>query len=208
MIATVGSMDRTITVTGVGSAAAAPDSAVVRVAAVHRAARMAAAFAGVSAAVTRIGEVAGEHTDAHRIASRDLNVWPAHDHEGRPIGFEARHAVEIACPSVDVAGGLLEALADAVGDRMQVEGVTLQVGDPGVLLTAARESAYADAVARARHLAGLAGADLGQVLAIAEGGHAAPFPRGEAMMAVKADAGFHPGETTVSAAVTATFALA
>lgn len=199
-------MDRTVSVTGHGTAAAAPDTAVLRVAAVQRAPRMAEAFAGVSAAVTRIGEVAREHTDAAKVASRDLNVWPAHDQQGRQVGFEARHAVEIRCSSLDAAGALLEGLVGAVGDRLQVEGVSLEIGDQAGLLTTAREAAYADAVARATHLAGLAGAALGAVLAIAEGGAVSPFPRAEAM-AFRADAGFQPGESTLGASVTVTFAL-
>jgi uncharacterized protein YggE len=201
-------MDRTVTVTGQGAATAVPDLAVVRLAAVQRARRMAEAFSGVSAAVAEIGRVAAGFTDEKRIASRDLNVWPSTDNQGRQVGFEARHAVEIGCPSLDVAGAMLEALVAAVGDRLQVEGVTLQVAEVGVLLTDAREAAYADAVARATHLATLAGATLGPVLAVSEGSaQHAPY---EAMglRAAQADAAFHPGETTVGASVTATFALA
>ncbi len=199
-------MDRTVTVTGQGAATAVPDLALVRLAAAVRARRMAEALAGVSAAVELIGRTAAEFTEPRRIASRDLNVWPATDHQGQQTGFEARHAVEIGCPSLDVAGAMLEALAAAVGDQLQVEGVMLQVAETGVLLTNAREAAYADAVIRATHLASLAGASLGAVLAVSEGSsqHA---PYADTHLA-RAEVGFHPGETSVGSSVTVTFALA
>jgi len=203
----VGCMDRTVTVTGHGTASAVPDTAVVRVAAVHRAPDIAAAFAGVASAASVVGRVALDYTDERRIASRDLNLWPAHDHQGRQAGFEARHAFEIGCPTVDAAGELLAALVGAVGDRLQVEGVTLQVSEPGALVTAAREAAYADATARATHLAGLAGATLGAIVSVAEGGgHDVPMVRAVSM---KADsAGFQPGESSIGASVTGTWLLA
>lgn len=199
-------MERTVTVTGHGSATAVPDTAVVRVAAAQRAASVADAFAGVTAAVALIGRTAREHAEERKIASRDLSLWPAHDNQGRPSGFEARHAVEIGCPSIEAAGALLEALVAAVGDRLQVESVQLQVSDPARLVTEAREAAYADAVARATHLATLAGATLGQVIAVSEGGAGGPVPMMEAR-SFKADADFLPGESSTGAAVTVTFAL-
>ena len=82
---------------------------------------------------------------------------------GEPSGFQARHSLVVRCPDIDAAGGLLTALADAVGDRLEIEGVSLEVADQSAALVAAREAAYADAVDRATHLAGLAGAELGDV---------------------------------------------
>lgn len=201
-------MDRTVTVMGQGSATAVPDTALVRVAAVHRAASVADAFAGVSSAVAVIGTEARRFTEERRIASRGLQVWPAHDNQGRQTGFETRHSIEIGCTDLTAASALLEALVAAVGDRLQVEGVTLQVSEPGPLLTEAREAAYADAMARATHLAGLAGASLGPIVSVSEGVGWAPFPEAGGMQAMKADASFEPGETAISASVTACWELA
>lgn len=200
-------MDRTVTVTGSGTASAVPDTAVVRVAATHRAASVGEAFAGVASAVAAIGATARDHAEEKKIASRDLNLWPAHDNQGRQSGFEARHVVEIGCPSIEAASALLSALVDAVGDRLQVEGVTLQVSDQAGQVVAAREAAYADAVARATHLAGLAGASLGELVSVAEGAvHHAPMMAVEAR-SMKADAGLMPGETSLGSSVTATWLL-
>jgi uncharacterized protein YggE len=201
-------MDRTVTVTGQGKATAVPDTAVIRVAAVHRAASVAEAFAGVASAVDAIGTEARQFTEERRIASQGLQVWPAHDNQGRQSGFETRHTIEIGCPDLTAASALLEALVAAVGDRLQVEGVTLRVSEPGPLVTTAREAAYADAAERASHLAGLAGATLGPIVSVSEGGAGwSPYPQAMDVAAMKAEAAFEPGEAAITATVTASWQL-
>src|SRR4249919_467363 len=101
---------RTVTVTGRGTAREVPDTVVVRVASSHRAAGVADALAGADSAATEIVAVGREHTDASRIASTSLNLWPAYDNEGKQAGFEARHSLSISCPEVAAAGALLGAL--------------------------------------------------------------------------------------------------
>ena len=151
-------MSRTVTVTGHGSATAVPDTAVVRVAAVHRAAGMAEALSGAeSARAAVVAAAADGSADDLVVSSTDLSVWPAHDNEGRRAGFEARHALTITGGDLDAAGALLGRLAEEVGDRLQVESVSLSVGDPTAALGEAREAAFAEARARAEHLAGARG---------------------------------------------------
>lgn len=153
-------MDRTITVTGTGQARVVPDLAVLRVAAVQRG-DIEAACAGVASTAERIGALAREVTEGGRIASLDLQVWPVVDNEGRPAGFEARHSLSIEVPGLDVAGRLISMLAREVGDRWVLDSVSFASSDSAAAETQAREAAYADAVARATHLAGLADSGLG-----------------------------------------------
>jgi uncharacterized protein YggE len=199
---------RTVTVTGQGSAREVPDTVVVRVAASHRAAGVAEALAGADSAADEIIAVGREHTEASRIASANLNLWPAFDNEGKPSGFEARHALSITCTDVQAAGALLSALAARVGDRLQVESLALEVGDSSRALAQARAAAYADAVARAQHLAELAGVRLGEPQAMVEGfAPASPFGEtGGAMRDAKAMS-IAPGETTIGGSLTVTFEL-
>lgn len=201
-------MDRVVTVTGRGSATAVPDLAVVRVAATHRATSVSDAMAGVGSAVDRIGATAREYTTEDRIASRNLNTWVSHDMNGRPDGFEARHALEIGCPDLAQAGAMITALVASVGSRLQVEGVSLDVSDRSAAERSARVTAYADAVERATHLAELAGVELGPVVSVTEGGGADVRPAAQAMRAMAADVSFEPGETTVDATLTVSFQLA
>ncbi len=199
-------MTRTVTVTGQGSARVVPDSALIRVAAVHRARSVGDAFAGVASAVAAVTETARSAVEESRIASRDLSVWPTSDDEGVHSGFQCSHTVEIRCPSLDVAGSLLGDLVDAVGDRLQVESVSLEVSDAQAAQIEAREAAYADAVARATRLAALAGASLGDVLAISEGDAAPEFSRVQAL-AFSAKADFAPGERSLATSLSVTFEL-
>lgn len=203
-------MKRTVTVSGQGSARVVPDSAVVRVAAAHRAAGVAEAFAGVTSATDAMAATARRFTDPAKIASTDFSVWPAYDNEGRPAGFEARHGLRVVVTDLVAAGGLLTALADAVGDRLQVESVSLEVADPSAALTEARTAAFADARARAEHLSTLSDAVLGEVVTVSEGGSSAQ-PLEAAPVALRAaaakDVSFEPGERAITAYVTVTWRL-
>lgn len=199
---------RTITVTGRGFVMVAPDTATISLSVSHRADSVAAALAGCDSAARLAGEVARDHTDAARVASRHLHVGPDYDREGAPSGYRAEHSLRAGCPDLDAAGALVGALAERVGDRLQVEGIRLEVTDATAARAAAREAAFADARARATHLAELAGLELGEVQAISEGGG------GDDTYAEAADArhlstkvAFEPGETSIGASLTVTFQL-
>jgi uncharacterized protein YggE len=192
---------RTLTVTGTGTATAVPDTAVVRLAAVHRAGSLAEALSGAESARAEVVVAAGRLV----VSTVNLSVWPVQE-EGRPARFEARHALTIAVGDLAAASDLLARLADQVGDRLEVEGVDLTVADPSAALGKAREAAFADARAKAEHLAALADAPLGQVESIVEGGGWSPAPVAFAAMG-KAEVGLQPGETTLSASVAVTWSL-
>jgi uncharacterized protein len=198
-------MQRTVTVTGHGAAQAVPDSAVVRVVGVYRAMTVAEAVAGVDAAVTGIVRVsrgfvvAAGGRDAD-VASAGMQVWAATGPEGQPDGFEASHQLRIRCPNLPSASALVVGLAEEVGDALRIESVGLDVTDPAPASATAREAAYADARVRAEHLAGLAGAGLGDVLVLQDA------LEGAVPMMARA-AGFEPGESTVTASVRVTWQL-
>ena len=200
-------MDRTVRVTGSGSVQVAPDLAVVRVTAVQTAPAAVDALAGAASASALAAERAREHVEARHVGTTGVDLWPAHDHEGRPRGFEARHALILTCTELDRVGPLLDSLAGALGERLRVDGVSLQVADSTGLRERAVRAAYDDARARAERLAGLAGAALGPVVSLVEEeGHGGGlFLAAEA--AGKVDLAIEPGETTVLASVTATWQL-
>lgn len=200
----------TVTTTGVGSVRAVPDSAVVQVELVFEARGVAEALAGVDSAVRLAGEVARRHTDAAKIASRQLNVWPRHDPEGRrTLGYEAHHGLAVGCSDIDAAGRLLAELAAEVGDRLRVEGISLEISEPGPLEDEAREAAYADARRKAEHLASFGDHTVGRLVAVVEGrsGGVRPMAAGYAMEASFSKAEIEPGESTLQATVTATWEL-
>jgi hypothetical protein len=198
---------RTVSVTGHGEARVVPDCAVVRVAAVHHAAGVADALAGADSAARQVVATGREHTTPERIGSTSVQIWSAHDEQGAPSGFDARHSLTLRCDGIDSAGALLAALAEAVGDRLLIEGVSLEVADRSDAETAAREAAYADAVARGTHLAGLAGSALGDPQAVMESAYADAPPGLPTRASLATAASLEPGEMAVSSSVTVTFQL-
>jgi len=196
---------RTVRVTGHGEARVVPDSAVIRVATSYRADGVADALEGADSAARQAIASAGEFTTPERIGTSSVQIWSDHDQQGNPSGFRARHALTVRCDDVAATGGLLSALAERVGDRLEVEGVSLEVADQAAGQRAAREAAYADAVERATQLATLAGAELGEPQEVVEGGVATGPVR--MAKAVSADAALAPGEAALSSSVTVTFRL-
>jgi uncharacterized protein YggE len=200
-------MDRTVRVTGSGSVQVAPDLAVLRVTAVHTAPAAVDALVGAASASGLAAERAREYVEARHVGTSGVDLWPAHDHEGRPRGFEARHALTLTCTDLDRVGPLLDALAGALGERLRVDGISLRVADPAAVRERAVQAAYDDARARAERLATLAGAGLGPVVSLIEDdGHGGGMFLAAGAVG-KADLSIEPGETSVSASVTATWQL-
>jgi uncharacterized protein YggE len=193
---------RTLTVTGRGRATTVPDTALIRLSAVHRARSLAEALAGAESARAEVVTAAGDLA----VSTVNLAVWPTNE-QGQQPGYEARHTLTIATGELAVANELLAKLAYEVGSRLVVEGVELTVKDPSEAVRKAREAAFADARAKAEHLAALADATLGQVEAVAEGGSGSG-PSAAAALAAKADVGLEAGETALAAALTVTWSLA
>ena len=142
--------------------------------------------------------MARRFTDGSQVASADFSVWPAHDHEGRPAGFEARHAVSVTVTDVDRGRPTAHRARREVGDRLASTGSRWRSATRCRAQVAAREAAFADARAEAEHLAALGGAALGEVVSVVEGGGAAqplePRPQ-MAMAAADSEMAFEPGET-------------
>ena len=198
---------RTVTVTGTGASVVAPDSAVVRLAALARAGQVADAYADLSVAAASLVGVAERHTEPRRVASTGITVWPTRDHAGREDGYEARHSYAITCADLAAAGAMLTELAQEVGDSLVVEGVALEVVDDHRAGDKAREAAFHDARERAAQLARMAGAGLGAVQSIVEGGPGGG-PSPVAKVATMRDSGgLQPGEATVSTSVTVVWEL-
>lgn len=197
----------TVTVTGYGAVRVSRGTAVVRVAAVHRAASVSLALTGADSAREVLVSVARRHADARDVATEGLDVWPVHDDQGHASGFEARHALVIRCPDPATAATLVGALASAVGDRLRIEGVALEATPTPEASRIARERAFDDARKRAEHLSGLAGLTLDTAMSVEEraGSASGAVPmHADAKVAI----GLEPGTSVVEASVTVTFACA
>ena len=198
---------RTLTVVGHGTASAPADVADVRVAVIHQAGSVTAAVAGVDEAGRQARAVVAEVTSESALSQTDFTVWPRHDHQGRSIGYEARHSLTVRCPDLATAGRLVSALAERLDDRLVVEQVSPVIADRRPVEDEARAAAFEDATRRATHVAGLARDTLGAVQSIVEGVPVAPVPMLEAAGKTAMDLSLGESQQTVAVSLTVTFAL-
>lgn len=203
---------RTVTVTGTGRASASPDVVRLDVRVGHDASDVAAALGGAATGSAEVGRVAREHgvVDAD-IRTLDASVSQRWDNTGTPVGFTAQQRLGLTVRRLEDVGEVLEAAAAAVGNALLVDQVRLDVADRSEAMARARDAAFADARARAQQYATLAGAALGSVLGIAEGGAvpvAGPRMKFAAMAADSAGAmPVEGGDLEIGASVTVTWQL-
>jgi len=202
---------RTVSVTGTGTASAAPDVVRVDLRIGHDAADVAAALTGASRGIAAVGSVvrASGVADAD-IRTLDASVGQRYDQTGSPVGFTAQQRLRVTVRRLDAVGDILAAAAGAVGNALLVDQVALDVSDRSSGLKDARDAAFADARGKAEQFAGLSAARLGSVLTVSEGG-ATPFPgsRGMAFAAREMAAAMpvEGGDLDITVAVTVTWEL-
>lgn len=201
-----------ITVTGEASVPVRPDIATLSLGVTTQAVTAAEAMAANSAALA----VVLERLRAAGIAERDLQTsnltlnpnWVGHDSGSGPTisGYVASNLLTVRVRALDSLGAVLDA---AITDGANtLNGLTFELAEPGPKLDEARRAAVADAMARAGLLVEAAGAGLGPVRSISEGGgfvNPQPMFRQEVAPAAVPVAG---GEIGVTASVTMVFEIA
>ena len=164
-------MDRTLTVRGVGTASAAPDAVVIEGSISGRRPAYAEALAASSATVAALRKAVGEagfDMDSLKTSGMTVGaVYRAAPKGGDPVfdGFEFRHGISIRADASDEnLGRLMEAMAACEGAPSLR--VSYEVSDPAPHVSAARAAAVRDARRCAKELASAAGVKLGDVAQI------------------------------------------
>ena len=207
-------MERTVTVTGVGTASAPPDVVVVGIEIAETSENVTTALARTNDHLSTLGGVLrGFGVRDADLRTTSTSLSPAWDPQsGRPSGHTATHGLSIVLRDQQQLNSVLSSCAEAIGNALNIHRISLEVADPTSLRASAREAAFGDAMAKAEQLAGLAGAGLGAVLTIGEPGanHAVPLAREMFVASAAKDSGpgFEGGENTESCALVVTFALA
>jgi uncharacterized protein YggE len=184
--------DDFVEVTGEGSAAVTPDRVL--------------AHLGAESVATSVGEAlaqADRTMQAMVAALRDRGVADTdlrttvlgvhadhHRSTGRPFRMLGSMGLRVSFDDIGTAGALVSAAVQAGGEACRVHGITLDVADPSGALARARETAWADATARARQYAALADRELGPVLQVTE-----DQPRGGPVVPMAAAGGMGAGPT-------------
>jgi uncharacterized protein len=163
----------TVTVTGAGSADAAPDLMVVSIGVECRADSVEAAYSRAGATSEAVTSAFRRHgVDGADIRTAGLNVradlaW--REGEGQRVtGYVAASTLTVR---LRTPGSVSAAISDAVeagGNDVRLNGLELTFSDDAAVRARAREAAWLDAAGTARQYARLASARLGRVLSIAD----------------------------------------
>lgn len=213
MNAAQSAIPHTVTVSGRAAVATPPDVARITFACQATAPDVLAAIQASSdavlasrAALAKAG-VEGKDAPSGRVSVNAQEVWE--NNSPRITGYTAEHQVTATVRNVDAVGDILAAVVAAAGNAMRLQGVTFGVEDEAAVVGAARDRAFADALAVASQYAAAAGRTLGAVTCIGEaelhGG--APSPKARVMAMAADSVPVEPGTPDVSAAVRVTWEL-
>ena len=202
----------TISVTGEGTVASAPDLATISLGVTTTANTAAAAMAANSKSLTAVlDRLRAAGIEARDIQTSNLTLnpnWVSYDSgsSSRIEGYTASNMLTVQVRAIDTLGAVLD--SSITDGANTLNGVTFSVAEPRPALDAARKKAVADAIARATLLVDAAGAKLGPVVFIAESsGFAPPMP----MYRLEADAAASVptagGEVGLTASVTMVFEI-
>lgn len=206
-------MDRLITVSATGYAEAEPDQARLSTGVTAEADTAEKALAANSELMAKV--VAGlkeAGIDAKDIQTSNFSVNPRYtnprDGSAPEInGYQVSNQVSILVRDLKALGGLLDKLVTLGANQMH--GLSFEVSKGETLKDEARKEAVANARRRAELLAAAAGAEVGEVVSIAEEvSYSGPRPMAMAARQSKAD--FVPveaGTETLEARVTVTWKL-
>ena len=205
---------RTVTVTGSGTAEATPDQLTLSIGVECRRDSAGDAYAAAgeaSAAVTAALRSRGAENRDIRTSGLNVRadvVWQ----EGRGqqvTGYLASSMLSVRLRDLASGSGVIAAAVEAGGNDVRLDGVQLGFADAAAVMALAREAAWADARAAASQFAGLAGAELGEVVSVRQlPVPSAPIPVGGMQRAFAADAmTVEAGESGVSTSVTVEWEL-
>lgn len=124
------------------------------------------------------------------------------------MGYRASQELAVTCPDLSLAGQCLTAAAEAAGNDLAIDGISLEISDSVPLRVLARERAFADAKSRATQYAALAGRNLGSLDSLQEGRTVTAVPTAYDLSEARAAVDIKRGEMAVSVTVTARWSFA
>lgn len=202
-------IDKLMTVTGEGTIAAVPDSAVIRLGVSSQGKTARAASDANAKEMTVVLAAIKESGVADRdIQTTSLSLQPQYDPNKagatRLIGFQATNQVTIKIRDIGQLPAVLDRAIAAGANEMS--GIEFVVSEQAKLLDKARIEAIADARRKAELYASAAGMKVGRVMAISEEGPT-QTPRAYQTMRAGAATPIAPGEQMLRAVVTVSYEL-
>ena len=147
------------------------------------------------------------------ITTTDYSIYPEYDYsrsQERLLGYRVNNTVRAKVRDMGSIGSVLDAASAAAGDEARVSGLRFSIEDNTELVSAAREAAWEDALAKATQLAELSGQTLGAATSITETVSMPPVPfpyEGDIAGAERAVTPIEPGTSAVTITLQVQFAL-
>lgn len=213
---------RTVTVVGSGSVKVVPDTATISVGVEVNADSGGAVMEQLAAHTTALLDtLTAEGFAEEQVTTSDISLWPRYGHTSASsdpyaappvVGYTGSVTMSVRVDDIEQVGPTLDLLQQSVGDDFRINGLWFSHSDPESLRDQPRTDAVHAARAKAEVLAAAAGAELGEVLAISEGGAVIPmaFARAEAAFdgaMPQASINVAPGQLELTVDVTVTFEL-
>lgn len=164
------STGNTITVVGVGNGSGTPNTAQVNLGVTATRSAVRDAVSAASADETKL--LGALHNQG--IQDKDIqtaSIWVSSQTQCCPqttVVYNASTQFTVTMHSINGITPLIEVAVDAVGNELQINGISLYVGDQGPMLKAARAAAMADANNKAQDYARLSGHHVGGLIGVSE----------------------------------------
>ena len=176
----ISSQQEGIWVTGSGKVSAVPDIATLRLGIEAQEASVATAQSQAAEAMDRVmaaltdNGVAKKDIQTQYFNIRRVTKWDKVKEQEVVIGYRVTNMVIAKIREIDKIGSIIDAVAAAGGDFTRIDSIGFSVDDPSAYYEEARQKAVADAEAKAKQLAELAGVRLGKPTYISESTHLPP----------------------------------
>jgi uncharacterized protein YggE len=203
-------IQRTISVTGVGRAAAAADLALFNLAVETQAVTASDALTENNKRVAVVLSALKDHGVQEKdIQTTELTIDPVTDNARPPkiVSYQVRNGLSVELRDIQGAGLVIDAAVQAGGDATRIESISFSFADPSSLLIQARKRAVDDAKDRAQQLADGLGVGLGNVISISES-DANGGPRRFIGAAAQEATAILPGQSEVTDQVTVSYEIA
>jgi uncharacterized protein YggE len=190
-------------VSGEGKVTATPDTALLTLGIEAEASTVAEAqqdAAGAMDAVMRALKtegVADKDIQTQQFSISPVRKWLEKEQREVTTGYRVDNMVLAKIRDMDKVGTIIDVVAQAGGDMTRINDISFTVDDTMPYYKQARDKAVADAMAKAKQIAGAAGIRLGDLLYVSEGALYAPVVRNvytEAAKAAPAPTPISPGE--------------
>jgi uncharacterized protein YggE len=206
-----------IWVTGEGKVTVVPDVAVLSLGVATQASTVDQAQSQASASMNAVvsalkgGGVADKDIKTQVFNIQQLTQFDNKTQRQTIIGYSVTNTVTAKVRNVANAGTIIDAVTKAGGDNTRINSISFTVDDPTASETSARQLAMADAKAKAKQLADLAGVKLGAPTYINESGGFVPlqttFVNGASAAPAVAPTPVSPGTTDITLTVQITYSI-